>query len=152
MEAFCRHFISGASPQVILDECFQAELPRIHEHGPEWASSKLPYLFKTWCGRGLAKGTCDDYFKVLGETLRFFPDDHSIPSSESFLVDPFNRKGVIKARCRLEGAVSGVSWEEQFIFLFSEFNSENKIGLLEIWSDTLSAWKAVTTKSATDST
>lgn len=148
MEAFCRHFADGSPPKVILDECFDAGLPRIHEHGPEWAMSELPYLSKTWCGRGFATDSCENYFTSLGQTLRFFPDKDTFPSSNCFLIDPFIQKGVVKARCKLQSVISDATWEEDFIFLFSDFNLEGKFGLLEIWSDSLSAWSALTTKSA----
>lgn len=144
MSEFCQHFVSGSSPGILLDAVFTTQTPRIHEHGPEWARQKLPFLHKQWLGRGDGSDTTDQYFNMLGQTLRFFPAEDTIPAAKSFVVDPFNESGMIRAKCKLQSVATDVSWEEIFVFSFAEFDDKGKIALLEIWSDGLSAWNAVT--------
>jgi hypothetical protein len=38
---------------------------------------------------------------------------------------------------------TGKAWEEKFIYRFSAFDEEGRIGYWEIWADPLSAWIAV---------
>lgn len=38
---------------------------------------------------------------------------------------------------------TGKSWDEQFIYRFSGFDGQGRIGHWEIWADPLSAWVAV---------
>ena len=41
------------------------------------------------------------------------------------------------------GQEAGKEWDEEFIYRFSGFDEEGKIGWWEIWADPLSAWVAV---------
>lgn len=50
---------------------------------------------------------------------------------------------LVKAHATVEAVKTGVTWDEDFVFLMSDFDSDGKIGHLEIWSDNLSAWLAV---------
>ena len=50
---------------------------------------------------------------------------------------------LVKAKAQLAGVKSGKGWEEDFVFLFSDFDGEGKIGSMEIWADNLSAWEGV---------
>ena len=169
-EDFCQKFVSGASPDTILDADFSTSAPRITEHGPTWAAGHLPYLAHTFHGRRhgqpstasngqtpstdpLATGhplSCEDYFDALASTLAFHPQGDSIPAPEHFIVDPGNESGghggsvVVKAKCKLSSVATGAVWEEVFVFLFCDFGKDGRIGHLEIWSDSLSAWAAVT--------
>lgn len=51
VEGFCQKFVSGASPDSILDADFSTSAPCITEHGPRWAAGHLPYLAHTFHGR-----------------------------------------------------------------------------------------------------
>lgn len=146
---FCHLFVTGASPDETLSQCFIGN-PKITEHGPQWATQRLPFLNRTFTGRR-AKAvqedqSCDQYFDALGGTLSFQPPSDAIPLEDEFIVSTGKGKAeavVVKAKSRLTSVKTGVDWEETFIFMFEEFDGEGKIGHLEIWSDGLSAWSAV---------
>lgn len=148
-EAFCKAFVSGASPQETLDKYFSS-CPKIIEHGPTWATERLPFLGRTFQGRrtkgalGLSpKTTCDDYFDLLTSTLAFHPTDDTLPSKEQFMVDPELGTVTIKLHAKFTSIKTGKSWEEDFIYVLSEFDEDMKIGRQELWADPLSAWMAV---------
>ena len=152
--SFCQAFISGTKPAEILSTIFTSS-PSITEHGPSWARTRLPFVGQTFHGRrnpsSEAKDTCDDYFELLAETLAFTPSEDSLPPVDAYVVDPtVKMPGVqgsgmvlVKAKAQLAGVKSGKGWEEEFIFLFSDFDGEGKIGKMEIWADNLSAWEGV---------
>jgi hypothetical protein len=50
---------------------------------------------------------------------------------------------VVKVTSGLKSVQTGIAWDEEFIFMFSEFDREKGIGRVEIWPDTLNAWMAV---------
>ena len=107
---FCQSFVQGRSPREILDDYFIPDRngqgdstcrPKITEHGPKWAISRLPFLSRTFIGRdgkqddddtsqkeGTATDeTCDAYFRLLAATLEFQPDEDVFPGPEGFAVD-----------------------------------------------------------------
>jgi hypothetical protein len=163
VKQFCDMFVSGAEPLNILQTCFVSDNPCITEHGPSWANEHLPYLGRTFHGRRSQgeptmvatadecarnnEGTCDDYFDALGKILTFHAE--SLPHPAEFIVDASNERGgrggsaVVKVSCELRKLGSRQGWTEQFIFMFRDFTREGKIGHLEIWADSLSAWNAV---------
>ncbi|KAE8445913.1 hypothetical protein EG329_012692 [Mollisiaceae sp. DMI_Dod_QoI] len=128
--------------------------PRITEHGPEWARSRLPFLAKTFTG----VLECLEYFTLLSKTLKMHMGKDTFPSIESggFVVDAEARVeredededesmlGAVSVvgKARFESVKTGKDWEEQFIYRFSGFDKEGKIGHWEIWADPLSAWVA----------
>ena len=148
---FCRALILK-SPTEVLDEYMVSE-PKITEHGPEWAEKRLPFLGKTFEGR---KG-CDQYFKLLSETLKMDLNENSFPDLSGCSADARAeaRTGADELISETVGTVSlvgkgrftslktGTSWEERFIYRFSGFDSNGRIGHWEIWADPLSAWVAV---------
>lgn len=170
VQQFCQKFVAGEDHEGILDTCFSNATPRITEHGPEWANFHLPYLAKTFSGRRKACSTatdsllrpegispssklqklnCEDYFEALTSTLAFHPDENTFPCVKEFIVDPGTKSGdggsvVINAKSKLSSVRTGAVWEETFVFMFRDFDADGRIGHLEIWSDSLSAWTAVT--------
>jgi hypothetical protein len=44
---------------------------------------------------------------------------------------------------RFASKKTGKGWNEKFIYRFSDFDSQGKIGHWEIWADPLSAWEAI---------
>jgi hypothetical protein len=94
---FCRPFVSGVAPNELPSKCFTSN-PRIHEHGPSWATKRLPFLARTWTGRRLVRfgfpvspesgddQSCDQYFDLLGITLSLHLIQESITSVEDFIV------------------------------------------------------------------
>ena len=156
-ESFCKAFISGAAaPTEILDKYFTANA-KICEHGPSWAATRLPFLGKTFQGRRQQNSsnnngsTCDDYYDLLSSTLSFHPTDRTLPSSDQFVVDSEavgpggGLKGVvtIKLHAEFKSVRTGKGWEEEFVYVLSEFDEDGKIGCQELWADPLSAWVAV---------
>ncbi|KAL3421022.1 hypothetical protein PVAG01_07467 [Phlyctema vagabunda] len=166
---FVLAFVNGSSPAELLENYFTKSGPSITEHGSVSARVRLPYLGKTFRGRKVSEGapsdesTCDDYFDLLGATLAFHSLDKALPPPEAYIVDAESKhipgrlvaghtraaepQGsgalLVKAHVKIEALKSKVVWEEDFVFLLSEFDQDGKIGHLEIWSDNLSAWLAV---------
>nr|XP_023896324.1 uncharacterized protein LOC112008222 [Quercus suber] len=149
LKDFCHHFLAGSSPELLLASCFVPDSPRITEHGPRWAAQKLPYLNTNWAGGGSTGDTCDRYFEAVAATLEFFPDEHTIPPASSFSIDPYNQVGMVVAKCKPQSNATKATWEDQFVFRFSDFDSHGRIGKLEIWFDALAAWDGVTGNSLT---
>lgn len=157
-EEFCKAFAAGMAPTAILTRFF-GPAPKITEHGPAFAKTRLPFLATTFRGRRQDDGsrggcgsrdTCDDYYDILTSMLSFHPHPDTVPPKESFLVactrDAHGRwqGGVtIKLHASFSSIKTGRSWSEEFVYVLSEFDDETKIGHLEIWADPLSAWMAV---------
>ena len=155
-ERFCKAFVAGSSPTEMLDAFFTSNC-KITEHGPRWAQSRLPFLGSTFCGRRSHENdespsptTCDDYYDILAATLSFHPTQDTIPPKEEFRVAvDKNTEGkwygavTIKLHAKFASVETGKSWEEDFIYLLSDFDDNMKIGHLELWADPLSAWMAV---------
>ncbi|KAM3078229.1 hypothetical protein ACMFMF_004636 [Clarireedia jacksonii] len=121
---FCQSFVDGISPDSILSRHFSSS-PRITEHGPQ--KSELPFLGKTFWGRksdSISAGnqTCDDYFTILSQTLKFEPSPTTFPSPESFTVDETceinGKKGVVSvvANGAFRSVDTGKGWDEAFIY------------------------------------
>jgi hypothetical protein len=148
--AFCQAFLENLPPDETLDKFFTSS-PRIHEHGPSWATSRLPFLGKPFVGRT----ECESYFKLLSSTLKFHPNEKTFPPAGEFIVDTETRirgssgdsegRGAVSvvAHAMFESVTTGKQWEEDFIYRLSGFDQEGKIGCWEIWADPLSAWEAV---------
>ena len=151
--AFCQAFLESKLPAEILGTFFISN-PKITEHGPSWAASRLPFLGRTFHGRqdsspsssDTSSPTCDDYFTLLATTLSFHPDKHTFPPSSDFIVDASagdSGSVSVVAHAKFASVATGKSWEEDFIYRLSEFDHEGRIGHWEIWADPLSAWEAV---------
>ena len=159
-ESFCKAFVSGTAPTEMLERYFTSN-PQIHEHGPSWATERLPFLGKTFQGRRQQKSsggshsssgtTCDDYYDLLTATLSFHPTEKTLPSSDQFVVDARatgsggGSKGAvtIKLQAEFKSVKTGKGWKEEFVYILSDFDEDGKIGRQELWADPLSAWVAV---------
>lgn len=145
--SFCDAFLAlpNNPPEKILDQHFRQFNAKITEHGPSWATKRLPFLGKTFAGRD----ECLKYFDLLGKTLEFMPQQDTFPGSDGFIVDPDANIGEghgavsVVGQAKFKAVATGESWSEQFIYRLSEFSEEGKIGHWEIWADPLSAWEAV---------
>lgn len=143
---FCKALLSPPpSPADLLAAYFTntSGTPNITEHGPAWASSRLPFLGKTFTSR---EG-CEEYFQVLGETLEMELPDDAFPGPEGFVVDAECEGGrgmvSVVGKGRFRSKKTGRGWSEEFVYRFSGFDAEGRIGHWEIWADPLSAWEAV---------
>lgn len=148
-EDFCKAFIAKAPPSDTLDKYFSAN-PKILEHGPQWANERLPFLGVTFEGRRpngkvheASSRTCDDYYDLLTSILSFHPAEDTLPPKEQFMVDPERKAVTIKLHANFTSVKTGKSWEEEFVYVLSEFDENFKIGSQELWADLLSAWVAV---------
>ncbi|KZF25930.1 hypothetical protein L228DRAFT_242315 [Xylona heveae TC161] len=155
--SFCQAFLEGRSPSETLSTHFVRGSPKITEHGP--AIEQLPFLGRTFVGRSSGGSpesvgnSCDDYFTLLSETLRFHPHEHTFPSQPGgYIVDAGSDNGNgtvnVVGTARFESIKTGKSWEETFIYRLSGFDDDGLIGHWEIWADPLSAWLAVEGKAA----
>lgn len=136
---FCQALISPPPPKELLARYFSSE-PKITEHGPEWSRERLPFLAKTFKG----KEGCEEYFQIMTEVLEMsLPHDAFPKAEEGFIVDAEAGMVSVVGKGRFKSRKTGKGWDEQFIYRFSEFDGEGKIGHWEIWADPLSAWDAV---------
>ncbi|MCJ1286038.1 hypothetical protein MMC26_005380 [Xylographa opegraphella] len=137
--AFCQAFLESKQPSEILDTHFTSR-PKITEHGPLWATSRLPFLGRTFRGRkdgghastDSSSSTCDDYFSLLASTLSFHPDKHTFPPSSDLIVDASaGENGVVSvvAHAWFASVVTGKSWEEDFIYRLSEFDKKVRLDI-----------------------
>lgn len=147
--SYCEAFVNGRSPFESLDKYFTPH-PKIIEHGPSFAKDRLPFLGILFEGRkppptskSTASGTVDDYYYLLSKTLSFHPSKDTLPPKEQFSVDPEQGTVTIKLRGKFASLKTGRDWEEDFVYLLSEFDEHGKIGCQELWADPLSAWMAV---------
>ena len=147
--AFCTAFASGSTPSESLDKYFTSN-PKILEHGPKWANLRLPFLGIKFQGRrspgsstATSRRTCDDYYDRLTSTLSFHPHENTVPPEEEFMVDAERGAVTVKLHARFASVKTGTEWEEEFVYVLSEFDEEGKIGSQELWADPLSAWVAV---------
>ncbi|KAF9699365.1 hypothetical protein EKO04_002442 [Ascochyta lentis] len=136
--AFCAALISPPPPSELLSQYFSSK-PRITEHGPEWSRSRLPFLAKTFVG----KDGCEEYFKLMTETLDMTLGERAFPDAKGFIVDADAGMVSVVGKGHFSSKKTGKGWDEQFIYRFSDFNEQGKIGHWEIWADPLSAWDAV---------
>ncbi|KAI9792570.1 MAG: hypothetical protein M1816_002090 [Peltula sp. TS41687] len=165
--SFCNAFLTQTPPTHILDEFFVPDQPTITEHAPEWAQTRLPFLSRTFVGRKTntddrsasasasafgSGNTCDDYFRLLGETLVFVAEQSSFPPPEGFLVDADAERtedgrggGVVMVVGKgvFRSTKTDRQWRETFVHRLSRFDEQGRIGRWEIWADPLSAWAAV---------
>ncbi|KAF2165949.1 hypothetical protein M409DRAFT_23679 [Zasmidium cellare ATCC 36951] len=133
--AFCTAFTHPETnpPSKLLSEHLTPHNPRITEYGPAWATSRLPFLGKTFAGHDGVLA----YFDALDKTLEFLPREDTFGS---VVVDERAGEGGVacvkgKAGCR--AVETGKEWEEEFVVRLSEFDGEGKIGHVELWGDTL---------------
>ena len=80
-----------------------------------------------------------------------FPDAGGfIVDGEAAVGNPRARRGEVSrgavsvvGSARFKSVKTGKGWDEQFIYRFSDFDEDGRIGHWEIWADPLSAWDAV---------
>lgn len=158
-QAFCTAFLdlSNNPPDKILSEHFTPNNPQITEHGPDWASKRLPFLGRTFSGRD----GCLEYFSLLSKTLEFIPSNNTFGGEHDIIVDDraaatdpgkhagdgwrWDGEGMVsvKGRATFKAINTSKQWDEEFIYRLSNFGEDGKIGHWEIWADPLSAWVAV---------
>ncbi|EUC48699.1 hypothetical protein COCMIDRAFT_86471 [Bipolaris oryzae ATCC 44560] len=136
--SFCSALLSPPPPSDLLSKYFSST-PKITEHGPEWARSRLPFLAKTFSG----KQGCEEYFQLMSGVLDMSLPSDAFPGKEGFIVDAEANAVTVVGKGRFASKKTGKAWDEQFIHRFSEFDEQGKIGHWEIWADPLSAWEAV---------
>ncbi|KAF7194581.1 hypothetical protein HII31_04087 [Pseudocercospora fuligena] len=134
--SFCKALESPPAPKDLLSKFFTTN-PKVTEHGPEWARSRLPFLSKTYTG----KDEFLEYFSTLSSILSMKMDP--APPMSSFAVDEAGETVFVQGGGEFESVRTGKAWKEKFVYRFSEFGEEGKIGHWEIWADPLSAWEAV---------
>lgn len=137
--SFCRALISPPPPPSDLLLQYFSNAPKITEHGPEWSRSRLPFLAKTFSGRD----GCEEYFKVMTDVLDMSLPEDAFPGKEGFIVDAEAGMVSVVGKGRFTSRKTGKGWNEQFIYRFSGFDEQGKIGHWEVWADPLSAWNAV---------
>ena len=88
----------------------------------------------------------------MTKALEMSLGEDAFPGKEGFIVDAgagVDGKGVgsgmasVVGKGRFTSKKTGKGWNEQFIYRFSEFDEQGRIGHWEIWADPLSAWEAV---------
>ncbi|KAF1975120.1 hypothetical protein BU23DRAFT_552542 [Bimuria novae-zelandiae CBS 107.79] len=136
--AFCTALIAPPPPNELLSTYF-THSPSITEHGPSWATARLPFLGKTFAGRE----ACGEYFNVLSGVLEMHLPDDAFPGPAGFIVDAEAGMVSVVGKGHFVSTKTGKGWDEQFIYRLSGFDAEGKIGHWEIWADPLSAWDAV---------
>ena len=87
----------------------------------------------------LSKRTCDDYYDLLTSTLSFHPSEDTVPPKEEFMVDCERKTVTIKLHAKFASIKTGLAWEEDFVYVLSEFDEDFRIGRQELWADPLSA-------------
>ena len=144
--SFAKNFGAGLSGPECLDKFFTSN-PKITEYGPHFATERLPFLAVKFTGRrrlGQSKAeTCDDYYDLLTSTLALVPGTLNIPNKQEIAVDGERGIVTVRLRAKFKSIKTGKAWEEEFVYVLSEFDSEGRIGRQELWADPLSAWLAV---------
>jgi hypothetical protein len=136
--AFCHALISPPTPTTLLTAHFTPQ-PRITEHGPSWAQTRLPFLGKTFSGHA----DCLSYFSLLNSVLEMSLPADAFPGPEGFIVDAETGMVSVVGKGRFTSKKTGKGWDEEFMYRFSGFDGEGRIGWWEVWADPLSAWEAV---------
>lgn len=107
--------------------------PRIIEHGPSTPS--VPFL-STFSG----ETALIDYMSILARLLTVSDALYSEP-----IIDVRQNMVSVKGGGRFtwqDGEGKGIAWDEDFVYLLSEFDAQGRIGKWEIWADPLNAWLA----------
>jgi len=68
---------------MLLSKNFTPFSPKITEHGPSFAQSRLPFLGKTFTGCD----ECKEYFQLLGKTLQMELGEDAFPALDGYIVD-----------------------------------------------------------------
>ena len=143
---FCTGFASGVSGHECLDRFFTTN-PVLLEHGPPWATTRLPFLAVPFQGRrgqdGAKTGTCDDYYDLLTATLAVEPGSVVVPPKQYIAVDADQGIVTVRLHAKFSSIKTGKAWEEDFVYVLSKFDEDAKIGCQELWADPLSAYSAV---------
>ena len=70
------------------------------------------------------------------------PED-AFPLTDGFIVDARTNMVSVVGKGTFKSKKTRKGWDEEFIYRFSGFDEEGRIGHWEIWADPLSAWVAV---------
>lgn len=140
--AFCQALVDPPAARELIAEYMVPE-PTIHEHGPAWASRALPFLGRDFAGAQ----ACEEYFAVLGATLRMELDAAaSFPGPEGFVVDATADGGrvAVTGRGTFASVATDRRWDERFAYVLSGWDEAGRrFTRWDIWADPLSAWAAV---------
>lgn len=79
----------------------------------------------------------------MTETLEMSLNEDAFPNAKGFIVDAEAGMVSVVGKGCFSSKKTGKGWNEQFIYRFSGFDEQGKIGHWEIWADPLSAWDAV---------
>lgn len=142
--AFCQALAdpAGAAPRELIAEYMVvAEQATIHEHGPTWATARLPFLGREFSG---ASG-CAEYFAALGATLHM---EARFPGPEAFAVDTTASGGggsvAVTGRGTFASVATGRRWDERFAYVLGGWDEAGRrFARWDVWADPLSAWVAV---------
>ncbi|KAI5357079.1 hypothetical protein Slin15195_G053210 [Septoria linicola] len=139
--AFCKALETPPPPEEILEKHFISS-PKITEHGPEWARSRLPFVAKTYSGADEFL----EYFSTLSKVLSMKMDPAPAPGEFAVQIhsfdhdekpvdegqEPSNRRGsgfvFVQGGGKFSSVEPGKSWNEKFVYRFSEFDQAGKIG------------------------
>lgn len=79
----------------------------------------------------------------MTDTLEMSLGEDAFPEAKYFIVDTDAGMVSVVGKGRFSSKKTGKGWNEQFIYKFSGFDGQGRIGHWEIWADPLSAWDAV---------
>ena len=81
----------------------------------------------------------------MGEDTFPKPGSGGYVVDERAVVEGEEGKGVVSVvgKASFASKKTGKGWHEEFIYRFSGFDEQGRIGHWEIWADPLSAWVAV---------
>ncbi|KAF2146897.1 uncharacterized protein K452DRAFT_283098 [Aplosporella prunicola CBS 121167] len=136
--AFSHALINPPAPSELLSRYFTST-PTIHEHGPSWASTQLPFLGRRFHGAH----ECATYFETLSSTLKMQLRGDSFPGPEGFVVDADANTVTVVGSGVFESTRTGRSWEERFVWVLGGWDDQGRVGTWDVWADPLSAWCAV---------
>ncbi|KAK4494442.1 hypothetical protein PRZ48_014740 [Zasmidium cellare] len=131
-QSFLAAFIAGETDKILTDQLTTTPPPRVTEYGPSWATSRLPFLGKTFVGR---EGWTE-YFTAVDSTLEILPS--STGSEAEVSVDEREGVACVRGKAVFKAVKTGREWEEDFVMRVSGFDGEGRIGVVEVWGDTLS--------------
>lgn len=136
---FCNALLNPPPPSELIKKYFRSLNLSITEHGPEWSRSRLPFLAKTFVGQE----ACEEYFSIMTNILEMNLPADAFPGDNGFIVDAQAGMVSVVGKGKFKSKKTGKGWDEQFIYRFSNFDKQGKIGHWEIWADPLSVWDAV---------
>jgi len=109
-----------------------------HRTRPRLVARAPALLGKTFSGYD----ECVEYFALLAGVLDMALAGDAFDDG-AFIVDADAGMVSVVGKGRFTSRKTGKGWDETFVYRFSGFDGEGRIGHWEIWADPLSAWEAV---------